>query len=208
MTERNTTAAIQRVNGATTILLPKNSNEEGATGWLQNVAGIEVPVFPGRQLTAKSEGRLFRRLRDPEIVDGVQRDEGDIGFLGLDKFKEWKPNGLSVEWVGDVPDCDFVLAAQTGSVSEIEARLAAGEAVSTVTSHATWLADIALEKNWNLSIREVSGATEAFGDLADMVADLRVSGESLRANGLREFHILDSVHLGLIYPGGTAGAVA
>ena len=200
MTERDRAAAIERVKAATSILLPKNNNEEGATGWLRNEAGIDVPDFPGRRLTATSEGRTYRRLRDPEIADGVARGEGDVGFLGLDKFKELRPAGVAVGWVGDVPGCDFVLAAPVGSVEEVQEKLAAGESVKTVTSHETWLAELAMERGWQLDIREVSGATEAFAGLADMVADLRVSGRSLVDNGLEEFHILDSVHLGLIYP--------
>jgi hypothetical protein len=41
--------AAARVKAAETILLPKNSNEEGATQWLRD-AGFDVPDFPGRSL--------------------------------------------------------------------------------------------------------------------------------------------------------------
>lgn len=43
--------SIERVKAADTILLPKNSNEEGATAWLR-ANGIDVPDFPGRSLHA------------------------------------------------------------------------------------------------------------------------------------------------------------
>jgi len=43
---------IERVKAAGTILLPKNSNEEGATAWLR-ANGIDVPDFPGRSLHQK-----------------------------------------------------------------------------------------------------------------------------------------------------------
>lgn len=43
------TAAINRVKAAELILLPKNSNEEGATQWLRD-NGFDVPDFPGRSL--------------------------------------------------------------------------------------------------------------------------------------------------------------
>ena len=44
--------ATARVRSAETILLPKNSNEEGATQWLR-VNGFDVPNFPGRSVHRK-----------------------------------------------------------------------------------------------------------------------------------------------------------
>lgn len=44
--------AIARAKAAETILLPKNSNEEGATQWLRE-SGFDVPDFPGRSLHRK-----------------------------------------------------------------------------------------------------------------------------------------------------------
>jgi len=41
--------ATARVRAAETVLLPKNSNEEGATKWLRD-NGFDVPDFPGRSL--------------------------------------------------------------------------------------------------------------------------------------------------------------
>jgi hypothetical protein len=46
---KNNIAAIRRVKDAEVILLPKNSNEEGATAWLQ-ANGFDVPDFPGRSV--------------------------------------------------------------------------------------------------------------------------------------------------------------
>lgn len=45
----NKTNSIERIKAADTILLPKNSNEEGATAWLR-ANGIDVPDFPRRSL--------------------------------------------------------------------------------------------------------------------------------------------------------------
>ncbi|HEY5442580.1 MAG TPA: hypothetical protein VIJ68_03515 [Candidatus Saccharimonadales bacterium] len=199
MPERDPEAAVARARDAETILLPKNGNEVGAKDWLEKVADIEIPTFKPRALTAKSEGRYFRRLRDPEIVDGVQRGEGDVGYLGMDKFQTWKPRGLALEYVADVEGCDFILAALAENVDAVRARLDAREPVSVVTSHAAWLGDIALDRGWELNVRQVSGATEAFAEYVDMIADLRVTGNSLAANGLEEFMHLDSVHLGQLY---------
>lgn len=42
-------AALERIAAAELILLPKNSNEEGATRWLREM-GFDVPDFPGRSL--------------------------------------------------------------------------------------------------------------------------------------------------------------
>lgn len=41
--------ATARIRAAETILLPKNSNEEGAVKWLREV-GFDVPDFSGRSL--------------------------------------------------------------------------------------------------------------------------------------------------------------
>lgn len=43
---------LERVKAAETILLPKNSNEEGAIAWLRT-NDIDVPDFPGRSLHQK-----------------------------------------------------------------------------------------------------------------------------------------------------------
>lgn len=155
-------------------------------------------ISQGGHFTRTSEGRTYRRLRDPEIIEDVSRGIGDVGFLGSDKFEEWQPP-LAVDWVGRVPDCDFVLAARPDTVAAVEDRLEAGESVYTVTSNVRWLANFALTYGWQLDTRYVSGSAEAYGEEADMIADLRVSGQSLKDNGLEEFRILDSVRLGLVY---------
>lgn len=152
----------------------------------------------GGHFTERSEGRTYRRLRDPEIITDIQRGVADIGFLGSDKFEEWQPR-LGVDWVGEVPDCDFVLAALAGTVTEVEARLDAGRTVYAITSNIKWLAKFAVVNAWDLDVRQVSGSAEAYGEEADMIADLRVSGNSLRDNGMEEFRVLDSVRLGMVY---------
>ncbi len=153
----------------------------------------------GGHFIQRSEGRTYRRLRDPEIVADVQRGIGDVGFLGSDKVAEWNPDSLAVDWVGDVEGCDFVLAAMAGSVPEVKGRLEEGGKVYAVTSNVNWLARFAVANGWTVDIRRVSGSAEAYGDEADMVADLRVSGDTLSDNGLEEFKVLDSVRLGMIY---------
>lgn len=125
---------------------------------------------------------------------------GDVGFVGSDKFEEWRPR-LAVDWAGVVQDCDFVLAAQPEMVETVEARLEDADEVYVVTSNVAWLGKFAVANKWNLNTRYVSGSAEAYGEEADMVADLRVTGDSLRDNGLEEFRVLDSVKLGLIYRG-------
>lgn len=152
----------------------------------------------GGHFTRASEGRLFRRLRDPEIVDGIKRGEADVGFLGSDKFEEWEPD-LSVDWVGEVENCQFVLAARLGNIAIVENRLERSEPVSVATSNPRWLSKLALINGWRLDMREVTGSAEAFGELEDMVADLRVSGDTLRDNYLHVFRTLADVELGVIY---------
>lgn len=52
LTNLTETGPLDRVKAADTILLPKNSNEEGATAWLR-ANGFDVPDFPGRSLHAE-----------------------------------------------------------------------------------------------------------------------------------------------------------
>lgn len=156
-------------------------------------------IFLGGHFIQKSEGRVYRRLRDPEIVSEVQRGKGDVGFLGSDKVAEWNPSSLAIDWVGKVEGCDFVLAAKQGTSAEVERKLQAGRNVYAVTSNLNWLASFAQQNGWNLDVRRVSGSAEAYGEEADMIADLRVTGDTLRDNGLEEFKILDAVRLGIIY---------
>lgn len=156
-------------------------------------------ISRGGHFTRQSEGRTYRRLRDPEIVADVQRGAGDVGFLGSDKVAEWDPHSLAVDWVGEVEGCDFVLAASAGTGADVGDRLKRGDKVYAVTSNVKWLARFAVENGWTVDIRRVSGSAEAYGDEADMIADLRVSGDTLRDNGMEEFQVLDAVRLGLIY---------
>ena len=138
-------------------------------------------------------------MRDPEIVADVQRGAGDVGFLGSDKVAEWSPDSLACDFVGNVEGCDFVLAALAGTVPDVKDRLEKGRNIRTVTSNVNWLAKFTLLRGWNLDIWRVSGSAEAYGEEADMIADLRVSGNTLRDNGMEEFAVLDSVKLGMIY---------
>jgi ATP phosphoribosyltransferase len=155
-------------------------------------------ISQGGRFTEQSEDQTYKRLRDPEIVDGIVRQAADVGFLGSDKWEEWQPD-LEVDWLGPVKYCDFVLAARRATAPIVRKRLTNGELVTAITSNPRWLGRLAASNGWNLSINYVSGSVEAFGEEADLVADLRVTGASLRDNGLEEFQVLESVKLGLIY---------
>lgn len=129
----------------------------------------------------------------------MQRGRGDVGFIGSDKVAEWNPDSVNLDWVTRIEGCDFVLAAERGTADVVEQRLASGENIYAITSKVNWLARFALQNGWNLDIRRVTGSAEAYGDEADMIADLRVSGDTLRDNGLEEFKVLDAVRLGMLY---------
>jgi ATP phosphoribosyltransferase len=155
-------------------------------------------ISRGGHFTEESEGRTYRRLRDPEILAGILSGRGDVGFLGSDKIAEWQPSSVRVDWVGEVPGCDFVLAALAGTVPDVQEKLRRGEPTYAVTSNVRWLGQSAVVNGWSLDIMGVSGSAEAFGEEADMIADLRVSGDTLRDNGLEEFEVLERVRLGMI----------
>lgn len=157
------------------------------------------PISPENHFIRTSEGRTYKRLRDPEIADDVQRGKADVGFLGSDKIWEWRPK-VAVDWIGEVPNCDFVLASRLGTAQDVQVKLANGEMVTAVTSNPIWLGAIAVDKGWSLTIEKKTGSVEAYGNDADMIADLRVRGDSLRDNQLEEFAILERVKLGLISP--------
>lgn len=163
-------------------------------------------TFLGGHFTRESEGRIYRRLRDPEIIRDVWRGDADVGFIGSDKIieagslRDRERGSVMIEWIGRVAGCDFVLAAQPDKISDIEDRMEnGGRRLNIVTSYPTWLESLGVFDKCVTMTRVVSGSAEAYADDVDLIADLRVTGNTLRDNGLQEFRVLDSVKLGLIY---------
>lgn len=127
------------------------------------------------------------------------RGEGDVGFLGSDKFKEWQPP-LGVQWVGRIPGLDFVLAVENGQGEFWRDALTIDRSLKPIipTSYPRWLGWCLMERGWQAEPRYVSGKVEAFKYVSGLVADLRLSGNTLRDNNLSELEVLGAVELGVV----------
>ncbi len=121
----------------------------------------------------------------------------DIGFLGSDKIEECAPD-LAVEWLGEVPNCDFVFATKIGKSALVRQRLEKGEVVDVATSYPGWLGRLATERGWQVDTEYFAGKVEGYMDQFSAIADLRVSGDSLASNEGRELEVLSAVKFGLV----------
>ena len=107
-----------------------------------------------------------------------------------------------MDWLYRSVGCEFVLAARPDKVEAVETYMKNEGPLTVATSYPGWFGDIAIRRFWGRStICLISGLVEVFGNMEayDAVADLRCSGETLRANALQEVFRLAGVGLGLIY---------
>lgn len=182
---------IEMVRNASTILLPKNRNQGLAVAWLR-INGFDVPDFPGKKAKQVSEGQTYKLVRDPEIISDVEEGEpGEvIGFLGEDKREELAP-WLSMSWLGKIAGRgDFVLAAAQSKIAETQAKLASGETISVATTYKNWVPRIGAALGVYIEPYYKSGSVEAYAEDYDAIADLRLTGQSLRENQIGELMIL------------------
>lgn len=148
--------------------------------------------------TRRSAGQTYRLQRDGDAVRAVYCNEETIGFIGSDKINEYQPP-IGMNWLGEVQGCDLVVAAAEDEASSVEYRLQKGERLKLVTSLPQWTARLALARGWQFDIESVLGGEEGYIDIADCIATLRISGDTLAGNDAREVVALERIKFGLMY---------
>lgn len=156
------------------------------------------PISRKGVFTRRSAGQTYRLQRDGDAVRTVYCNEEAVGFIGSDKVNEYQPP-IGVNWLGEVPGCDLVIGAAEDKADAMAEQLQSGERLKLVTSLPQWTARLALARGWQFDIESVLGGEEGYIDIADCIATLRVSGDTLAGNDAQEVVALERIKFGLMY---------
>lgn len=148
--------------------------------------------------TRRSAGQTYRLQRDGDAVRTVYCNEDAVGFIGSDKVNEYQPP-IGVNWLGEVPGCDLVIGAAEDKADAMSEQLQSGARLRVTTSLPQFVARLALARGWQFAIDSVQGGEEGFADIADCIAVLRISGNTLANNNVRELGVLERIKFGLMY---------
>ncbi|HKF43075.1 MAG TPA: ATP phosphoribosyltransferase [Thermoanaerobaculia bacterium] len=146
---------------------------------------LEIPPFTGRGLVVDVPRRNLRFLvlKDFDIPTYVRRGAAEVGIAGSDVLAETEcdlPRPLEFPF----GRCRFSLLGPAGA----DPSFPEGRAVRVATKYVRLTRDHFERKGLAADIVPLSGSVEIAPrmDLADLVADLVDTGETMRANGLSE----------------------
>ena len=146
---------------------------------------LEIPAFSGRGLVVDVAGKALRFLilKDFDVPTYVQRGAAELGIVGSDVLDEKEcdlPRPLSFPF----GQCRFLLLKP----SSLREPFPEGRAVRVATKYIRLTRDYFDRRGMAADIVPLSGSVEIAPrmGLADLVADLVDTGETMRANGLEE----------------------
>jgi ATP phosphoribosyltransferase len=146
---------------------------------------LEIGEFTGRGLVVDvpEKGLRFLLLKDFDIPTYVQRGAAEIGIVGSDVLAE-KECDLPRPLAFPFGRCRFSLLAPSSS----RPPFPEGRAVRVATKYVRLTRDYFDQKGMAADIVPLAGSVEIapLMHLADLVADLVDTGETMRANGLSE----------------------
>jgi ATP phosphoribosyltransferase len=197
---------------AENVLIPKGDDNKACVAAFQTFTDIEVPTFRGRELVAKSGGRVFWLLKGKDIPGLIAAGRGDVGMTGTDSRIEYditatEPNQkIRFQKVGQEAMCRFSLLSMQEDAVRMQRMLDSRDTrdpLEVVTGRPNTLQY--LKGNLPLTPSEfgVSGSIEAAMQLigAPLAADLVDSGETARQNGLVEIFKLTDVYPEIVTKG-------
>jgi ATP phosphoribosyltransferase len=195
----------EMAESATNILIPKGDDNKPSIQAFQEWADIEVPSFRGRELMAKSGGRVFWLFKGKDIPNLIATGKADIGMTGTDSRIEYTYGTSSSETkirYGRIAEamCRFSLLALDEQSDTIRRQLEETRSMQTlqvVTSRPRLLDYYSGSLPIIPTNLSVNGSVEAALRLVGtpLAADIVQSGETARQNGLKEI-----LTLGLMYP--------
>ncbi len=146
---------------------------------------LEIPAFGGRGLVVDVPEKALRflLLKDLDVPTYVRRGAAELGIAGSDVLME-KECDLPRPLEFPFGRCRFSLLAPASS----RVPFPEGRAVRVATKYVRLTRDYFDHKGMAADIVPLSGSVEIAPrmGLADLVADLVDTGETMRANGLRE----------------------
>ena len=135
-------------------------------------------------------------LRDDDIPEYVQDGVCDLGIVGLNIIGEKNASVQTIERLG-FGNCRLSIAVPEKSMVDSFKQL---EGKRIASSYPNTLSTYLKEKGITAEVIKISGSVEIAPslDLADAIADLVSSGNTIRRNGLREIETIMSSQAVLI----------
>lgn len=195
---------IQQTVTAKTILVPKGDDSLPCLDAFTKATGIKVPVFEGRRLEARAEGRTFWKVKGRDIPRFIAEGYGDLGLTGSDSCEEYMATNNSIVYESFGPlMCRFVLMAPINRLPQVRRVLSSGKVTLPVASSFPELLRSCATR-LSLPIEPcdipICGSVEIMPKLlgVSLVADLVSSGVTARANGLVEVKNLLDVYPAIV----------
>jgi ATP phosphoribosyltransferase len=167
-------------------------------------APLSVGSFEGRSLIAEApeKGLRFLLLKDFDVPTYVRRGAADVGVVGSDVLAEKECEDLPRPLEFPFGRCRFSLLAPAAAEPPPE-----GRALRVATKYVKLTRDFFEDRGIAAEIVPLAGSVELAPrmKLADFVADLVDTGETMRANGLAEVEKIRDVAPQLIV---NRGAIA
>lgn len=118
------------------VFLSKGRNREPVTAAMQD-AGIDVPEFPGRKLTARADGKDWMLTRDADMAACLDRRPEGMGFIGTDNLGEMPEEERAGFAFLEVTDIDgrFALLTTEEKVEPLANKLGQAESVQIATTY-------------------------------------------------------------------------
>ncbi len=197
---------------AENVLIPKGDDNRASVDAFQNFTDIEVPTFRGRELVAKSGGKVFWLMKGKDIPGLIAAGRGDVGMTGTDSRIEYsltfsKPEqSVRYQRIGQEAMCRFSLLATQEDAVKLQRLLdskSTRDPLEVVTGRPKSLQYLTGNLPLVPSDITVSGSIEAAMRLvgAPLAADIVDSGETARQNGLVEILKLIDVYPEMIMRG-------
>ena len=181
--------SLRQATAPIVIALPKGRLSDDSLA-LFATAGLPVPSDFGRRLVVDSaDGTLCYLLAKPiDVPTYVEYGAADLGICGLDVLRESQRN-VYEPLLLPFGYCRLALA---GPAARVDTPLRYESQPRVVTKFPRLAAAFFRERGVNAEIIELGGSVELgpLVGLADLIVDLVDSGNTLRANGLKELRVI------------------
>lgn len=189
---------------AENVLIPKGDDNKACIEAFQAFADIEIPTFRGRELVARSGGKVFWLMKGKDIPGLLASGYGDVGVTGTDSRIEYNQNNsepnqaVRYQRIGDEM-CRFSLLSLTDEAEMMQYRLENSRSfqlLPVVTSKPTLLDYYTGNLPFIRKDVDINGSVEAALKLvgAALAADIVDTGNTARENELTEIWTLGTMY--------------